>query len=106
MSNTITPATRGAGVIKCLMSIHRHKAHHAARGEEGHPFDDVIVEGQDRSGNSAVLEITRKIKNSPHFHAVGEAISARSDQYAYEPRSKLYVSLIRPRCQWRTSLIE
>src|SRR6266851_898325 len=30
------------------------------RGEEGYPLDDVIVEGQDRSGNSAVLEIQVK----------------------------------------------
>ena len=30
------------------------------RGEEGHPLDDVIVEGQDRKGNAAILEIQVK----------------------------------------------
>ena len=30
------------------------------RGEEGHPLDDVIIHGQDRNGNAAVLEIQVK----------------------------------------------
>jgi len=40
------------------------------RGQEGHPLDDVIIHGHDRSGRAATLEI--QVKRSITFAPAGE----------------------------------